>query len=97
MGLSFGWAILLTLAAHVIVGFGVGMRLRFAALLPVFVLVLIESLIADFRFHFVPWYFLLIAGVVAVQIGYVLGFVSPLHRTERRFPHFPSYHAPAPK
>jgi hypothetical protein len=59
-------------AAHLVAGAAIGARLRFMAVLPASVLVLGESLLGDFYFHFAAWYALLVAGVVAVQVGYAI-------------------------
>ena len=59
-------------AAHLIAGALIGARFRFMALLPASALVLGESLLGDFYFHFAAWYVLLVAGVVAVQVGYAI-------------------------
>ena len=62
--------ILVIALVHLIVGMALGRWFRFGALLPAFVVVLVESLIGDFRLGFAPWYLLFIAGIVILQIGY---------------------------
>jgi hypothetical protein len=59
--------------AHLFAGVLIGTRFRFAALLPAFAVVAIESLIGDFYFGFSAWYIVLAVGVVAVQAGYAGG------------------------
>jgi hypothetical protein len=95
--LGLGGAALLVVAMHLIAGFAIGTWFRFGALIPAFVVVLAESLVADFKFGVAPWYLLLIGGVVAVQLGYAAaGWFSPLRRGERRqVP--PTFPASAPK
>lgn len=71
--------------AHLIAGVALGKWFRFAVLLPAFAVVLIESLIGDFRLGLAPWYLLLIAGIVIVQIGYaVAARLRPVSHVEGR-------------
>ncbi len=81
--------ILAIVAAHLIAGIVLGTWFRFGALLPAFAIVLIESLVGDFRLGIAPWYLLFVAGVVIVQLGYVAAaYLSPLRHAHRR-PHDP--------
>ena len=56
--------------AHLIIGALLGTWLRFGALFPAFVLVAIEAAIAANFGVAIPWFFLLLAGVLALQLGY---------------------------
>ena len=95
--LGWGGAALLAVALHLIAGFALGSRFRFGALIPAFAIVLAEGLVADLKFGVGSWYLLLIAGVVAVQLGYAAaGWFSPFRRTVRR-PAPPTAQASAPK
>ena len=67
--------------AHLAAGAVIGTRFRFMALLPAALLVLAESLVGDFYLHFAAWCVLLLAGVVAVQVGYaVASRFRPSHK-----------------
>lgn len=72
-------------AAHLVAGVALGKWFRFGVLLLAFAVVLAESLIGDFRLGLAPWYLLLVAGVVVVQIGYALAArLNPVSHAERR-------------
>jgi hypothetical protein len=71
--------------AHLIAGAALGRWFRFGALLPAFAIVLVESLIGDFRFGLGAWYALLLGGVVLVQIGYAMAArLTAVTRAESR-------------
>ena len=96
--LGWGGAALLAFVVHLIAGLALGTWFRFGALIAAFVVVLAESLVADIRFAIAPWYLLLIAGIVAVEIGYATAARFSWFRraVPRRAPP-PSWHASAPK
>ena len=77
--------ILVIALVHLIVGMALGRWFRFGALLPAFAVVLVESLIGDFRLGFAPWYLLFIGGIVILQIGYAAAArFRPVSHAEQR-------------
>ena len=59
--------------AHLTIGILLGNWLRFGALFPAFFLVIIEAIIAAQLGVMIPAYFLILAGILALQLGYVGG------------------------
>jgi hypothetical protein len=60
--------------AHLTIGILLGTWLRFGALIPAFFLVIIEAVVAAQLGVMFPAYFLILAGIIALQLGYVGGF-----------------------
>jgi len=58
------------LVLHFIGGAVLGGWFRFAALMPAFAFVMIEAIVATIVPLFAPWYVILVAGVVTLQLGY---------------------------
>lgn len=56
--------------AHLIIGALLGTWLRFGALIPAFFVVILEAVFAAQLGVMVPAYFLILAGIVALQVGY---------------------------
>ena len=70
---------------HLAAGLALGRWFRFGVLLVAFAVVLVESLIGDFRLGLAPWYALLIGGVVLLQFGYAAAArLRPVTHAERR-------------
>jgi hypothetical protein len=63
---------------HFFAGIVLGGWFRFAILLPAFAIVAIEAIVAAVYPMFWPWYLILVVGLIAVQVGYVLAsFFKP--------------------
>ena len=71
---------------HLMVGVALGKWFRFGVLLIAVPVILVESLIGDFRLGIAPWYLLLVGGVVIVQLGYAATAYLPASRSARRRP-----------
>ena len=77
--------LLVAAAVHLIAGMALGKWFRFGVLLIAFPVILVESLLGDFRLGIAPWYFLLIGGVVIIQLGYAAtAYLWWANRPERR-------------
>lgn len=70
--------------AHLVVGLLLGTWFRFGVLFLAFFAVILEAVIAAQLGTMIPPYFLIIAGIVALQLGYVGGFTLKAH--SRRVP-----------
>jgi hypothetical protein len=59
--------------AHLTIGILLGTWLRFGALFPASFLVIAEAVVAAQLGVLIPAYFLILAGILALQLGYVGG------------------------
>jgi hypothetical protein len=82
-------------AIHLAAGVAVGVWFRFGALLPLFAIIVVESIVGDVRLGIAPWYLLLLAGLVLVQFGYAIS--ARLSRFRRVSETGPSVRVSTPK
>ena len=83
---------------HVLAGIGLGLWFRFGALLVAFAVVVVESLVGDFRFDLAPWFALMIGGIVLLQLGYACAArLNPQRWAERHSGPQRSFPASTPK
>jgi hypothetical protein len=71
--------------AHLMIGILLGTWLRFGALFPAFFLVILEAVLAAQLGVMIPAYFLILAGIFALQLGYAgASYFKAIHRPAAR-------------